>query len=226
MKTIGCPILVGLPDICADLLSFALRLRKIKDPGEPTVFRQTVEELFRSFDESAREARIPEADAALAKYALAASIDELVLNSSWPLKPEWADRPLQLQYFNDLAAGEELYNKLELLRRSQDPKKVDVLEVYYLCLALGFKGKYGDIDGVAALKALSEELSKEITNARAGGGQQLSPKAAERQEAPRLTKRFPLWVLAVGGVTILFILYTILFSVLSGETNLALEALK
>lgn len=225
MTTIGLPIMAGLADLCADLLSFALRLRRTKDPGNPESFRLGVEELFNAFDAEAREAGIAEVDAAMAKYALAALIDELVLNSSWPGKASWTDRPLQLQYFNDLSAGEEFFTRLESLRRAQDPKKIDVLEVYYLCLALGFRGKYGDLEGMVQLKTLTNDLAKGISKAREPGGPRLSPQGSQPHELPPIVRSIPVWVIAVGCGTIVFLIYTILFGILSRETNSVIEVL-
>ncbi|MBI4565365.1 MAG: DotU family type IV/VI secretion system protein [Planctomycetes bacterium] len=214
MKTIGHPVLVGLPDLCVDVLTFALQIRKMPDPGEYEAFRQQVEDLFASFDARAKEAGVSDEDAQMAKYALAAFLDEIVLNSNWFLKDAWAGTPLQMQYFNDFSAGEEFYHKLESLRNSDDPRKLDILEVYYLCLALGFKGRYSDLKGMERLKTLMDGVSKEIRKARVKGADGLAPAGLPPDPAAGVVKRFPVWIIAVACGAVLLILYTVFSSVL------------
>jgi type VI secretion system protein ImpK len=226
MKTIGHPVLAGLPDLCADILSFTLQLRHAEDPGDFEPFRLQVDELFRIFETRARQADITAANTELAKYALVALVDELVLNSSWPLKEEWAGRPLQLEYFNDFAAGEEFYNKLDSLRNPQDPQKLDVLEVYYLCLALGFQGKYGDLQGMEKLKVELEEIGKEIRQARKKGAQDLSPNWKPPDEMPQIVKTFPAWVIAVACGTVLLFVYIVLAWILGSAKDGVVESLR
>src|SRR6185436_5696870 len=124
----------SLPDLCGELLAFAMSLRRAADPGDAEALRQRIDEQFRALESKARQSDVPQEDVQQAKYAIAAFIDEMILTSNWALKDSWADRPLQLTYFNDFSAGEEFYNKIDTLRAA---KKNSVIEVYYLCLALG-----------------------------------------------------------------------------------------
>ncbi len=77
-------------------------------------------------------------DADLARFAVCAWIDEAVLSSSWNEKGTWQKEPLQLKYYQTLAAGEIFFEKLNALGVQNN----DAREVYYLCLAMGFMGRY------------------------------------------------------------------------------------
>ncbi len=169
MKTLGAPIILGLPDLCADIISYCLQLKRRQDPGDVEALRLQFDELFRTLEARARQADISEQDVTGAKYALVAYIDEMILGSEWQaVKEVWSGNPLQMSYFNDFAAGEEFFNKLEEYRKNLDnPKKVDVLEVYYTCMALGFKGMHADLQGIEKLKTLMEGIGKDIRRARA-----------------------------------------------------------
>ena len=228
MKSIGNPVIQGLPDLCADILSFTLQLRKSEDPGDPEALRRDVEELFRLLEERAREAEIPEANVSQAKYALAALVDELILTSNWQAKESWSGRPLQLEYFNDFAAGEEFYNKLETLRRVQDPGKLDVLEVYYLCLTLGFKGKYADIKGMETLRSLTKGIAAELLAARGrdpSSGGTLSPRWERPDELPHIVKSFPVWGIVAACIGALLLVYILFAAILSGVAEGVLQSL-
>jgi type VI secretion system protein ImpK len=222
LKTIGQPILAGLPDVSVDIISFALQLKATKDPGDPEAFRVKVDELFRIFDTRAAGADVSPPNAALAKYALAAFVDEIVLNSDWSLKESWSGKPLQLEYFNDFAAGEEFFNKLDGLRHTEDPKRVDVLEVYYLLLSLGFKGKYGGLEGLEKLRRLTDDIAKEIRRTR-GAGDLSGPASAAAAQAPRRVNDIPVWMVAVGCLGILLVLYMVLAWLLGGSASSALD---
>ncbi len=226
MKTLGSPIALGLPDLAADLLSFALGLRRTKDPGAMEPLRFKIDELFLTLDTRARQMDVPQEHVQQAKYALSALLDEIVLNSSWAIREAWSGKPLQLEYFNDFAAGEEFYNKLERLRGSEDPKKVDILEVYYLCLALGFKGKYSDLQGMEKLKVLLDGLSREIARVRTkGDGEGLSPRWAPPDALPAMVREFPAWIVAVGcggALLVVFLLLKALLAASAGSVSGAL----
>ena len=164
----------SLADLCGDLLAFALQLKRSSDPGDADAMRQKVDEQFRTLELKARQADVPAEDVTQAKYAIAAFIDEMILTSSWGLKDSWADKPLQLAYFNEFSAGEEFYNKVDTLRGA---KKMSVLEVYYLCLALGFRGKYVDLQGMEKKKVLMDAMLREMRGGAAAtpGAAALSP---------------------------------------------------
>ena len=219
METIGTPVLAGLPDICADLLTFIQSIRKAADPGEYDPFRSKAESLFTAMEQKAKDADVPGPLIEQAKYALVGFLDETILQSNWALRDVWAGNPLQLQYFNEFSAGEEFYNKIEGLRNTDDPKKLEVLEVYFLCLALGFKGKYADLKGMEKIKVLMEAIGKELRRARTKGVEGLSPAWEPKDQAAGAVKEFPVWMVVVGCSGVLLLLYFILSSVLNSVAD-------
>ena len=219
METIGTPVLSGLPDICADLLTFIQSIRKAADPGEYDPFRSKAEALFTSMEQRAKESDIPGPFIEQAKYALVGFLDETILQSNWALRDVWAGNPLQLQYFNEFSAGEEFYTKLDSLRNTDDPRKLEVLEVYFLCLALGFKGKYADLKGMEKIKVLMEAIAKELRRARTKGVEGLSPAWEPKDQAGGVVKEFPVWMVVVACGAFLLILYSILHWYLGGVAN-------
>jgi type VI secretion system protein ImpK len=221
MKTLDHPIILGLPDLCADLFSFCLHLQRTKDPGDPEALRLKIDEMFRSLEGRARQAEVPEPHVAQAKYAIVAFLDEMILTSDWAaVKEVWSGRPLQLEYFNDFAAGELFFEKLTTLRGVEDQKKLDVLEVYYTCLALGFKGMHGDLQGMEKLKMMIESIGREIRKGRSKSEDNLlSPGWKAPDGTPNLIKRFPVWVIAVICGALLFILFIVLRLLLNSTIN-------
>jgi len=72
------------------------------------------------------------------RFAICAWVDEAILSSAWNQKSFWLKDQLQRLYYNTTDAGEEFFDRLAAIGLHQR----EVREVYYLCLALGFIGKY------------------------------------------------------------------------------------
>src|SRR5262249_37362208 len=101
--------------------------------------RQSVDAMLRQIEQAGASRGYKEIQLLNTKFALAAFVDESVLGG--PMKEGWEKYPLQLEYFHEALAGTKFFDRLEsLLKRAET--EVDVVEVYYLCLLLGFKGKY------------------------------------------------------------------------------------
>lgn len=98
------------------------------------------------------------------KYVMTALIDEIILHSPWEGSIEWLGQPLQLYYFSEHLAGEGFFSRLELLRLEPN-NNCDLLEVYYVCLQLGFAGIYR-IKGREFLQGLQVGLYQQILAAR------------------------------------------------------------
>ncbi len=141
-------------------------------------------------------------------YALVALADEMALSLSESVRRFWMGNLLQLKYFNENVAGEGFFQRLEAMRR--DPRKVEVVEVYYLCLLFGFQGKYAIRGGEIELMNLIETLRVELSQAL-DIPDELSP-SAERPDDAVFKKRGRmgfLWV-SVGALMLAVSVYVAL----------------
>jgi len=201
----------SLSELAADIFVFALRFRHgpCDDPFD-ALHRGTLT-LFDAFEQRARAQRVDAGDVATAKYGLSALLDEVVLNSEWPGREQWADEPLQLRFFNNSVAGWGFFEKLEAIR-GQDRPNADLLELYHLCLVLGFKGKYG-VEGLERLQALVKVLDGELERAKPSGGQDISPHWKAPEERSAAAARLPRWLLVtcVAVLTITILVFGYLF---------------
>jgi type VI secretion system protein ImpK len=84
----------------------------------------------------------------LAKYALVSWIDEVLIDAPWSGSGWWYENPLEVEIFNTRVCNEQFYVKAQeaaaLVRK-------DALEVFYLCVVLGFRGLYRDPVAAVAL---------------------------------------------------------------------------
>ncbi len=107
-------------------------------------------------------------------FAVVAFLDSVVLHSNDPVRAEWERKTLQEELFGQTDAGVVFFEKLEHFRSRRDSKQLaDILEVYLLCLLLGFEGRYSG--GLRAeLDSIAERVRRRIDDIR-GRSSQLSP---------------------------------------------------
>jgi type VI secretion system protein ImpK len=127
-----------------EVLTVICRLRTDKPVGsDPEVFRERVKKWLSKAAREAAEAGYAEDTVTMAGYAVIAFLDEAVLNSSQPMFSEWPRRPLQEEIFGEFLGGEAFFENLEHLLNQGDSEELgDLIEVYLLCLSLGFQGRY------------------------------------------------------------------------------------
>lgn len=127
-----------------ELLTATVRLRANRQgPTDAESFRAHLKQLIAVADQEARQAGYAQGDIRYAIYAVVAFIDESVLNSAQPMFRDWPRRPLQDELFGGHVGGEAFFQYLQqLMMRDPSPDLADVLEVYLLCLLLGFQGRY------------------------------------------------------------------------------------
>jgi type VI secretion system protein ImpK len=215
----------SLGDLAAAVFAFAFQLKAGSDPGPAQGVKERILKLFGEFEQAARQAGYKDDGIQKAKYALVAFIDEMVLSSSFEMKNEWAGSPLQLELFNDFAAGEEFYNKLKEVRAGQDADVREVASVYFLALTHGFKGMYIDLRGMEERKNLMDALSAELKQGATGNSRQLSPGWAAPDELPKLVRSAPVWLTPVVCGVALILLVLVLAVVANWMADSAINSL-
>ena len=83
-----------------------------------------------------------------AKYALVSWIDEMLIEAPWEGREWWKENALEVEVFNTRLRNEQFYVKAR--EASALPRK-DALEVFYVCVVLGFRGLYRNPAAAAAL---------------------------------------------------------------------------
>ena len=121
-----------------------VRLRANRQAAaDASVFREHIKHLLSAAHEEARRAGYAAEDVKLAIYALVVFLDESVLDSQHPAFVGWPRKPLQEEVFGGHTGGEQFFESLRALLARQDSEDLaDVLEVYQLCLLLGFQGRH------------------------------------------------------------------------------------
>ena len=196
----------SLQELLEDGIYLLFLLRNGNPPNSLAEFNKRVDQFLGQFEANSRNLGKPAAAISEAKYAFCALMDEIVLSSNFPIREDWERAPLQLRLFGEHLAGERFFDKLETLRL--DPvANLEVLEVFYTCLLLGFQGKYL-LEGSEKLNYLIGRLGQEITHAR-GGRADFAPNWKLPQRLQQYVRNeLPLWLffalLAVVATALFF----------------------
>jgi type VI secretion system protein ImpK len=200
-----------LTELATEIFLFALGMRERARLAQFGSVNQGALKLFDEFESRAKAARVDPDDITAVKFALAAFVDEIVLSAEWPGTDQWAEDPLQLHYFGTYLAGEGFFEKLDALK-SQVKTRSEALGIYYQCLLLGFKGKYG-VAGGEKLDPLKKIIQHELERQQAQDLNDLSPHwQATDKPLPR-TDKLPRWFLyaCVVVVAACVLLYAVFF---------------
>ncbi|CAN5668783.1 type IVB secretion system protein IcmH/DotU [soil metagenome] len=203
----------------------AIRLRGNRQVvANADAFRAHIKQLLATADREARQAGYEGEYVKLAVYAFVAFLDESVLNSNQPAFAAWPRQPLQEEIFGDHTAGETFFLHLrELLSRQDSEELADVLEVFQLCLLLGFRGRYG-VGDQSGIEGLTAAVQEKIVRIR-GGQPPLSPMWALPPQETVAVAHDP-WVprlavataAAIALAVVLFVVFRLLLD--SGITEL------
>ena len=197
-----------LVQAASPLLLLAGQLRgTLSAPDVPGLRRHALDEI-RRFEERARAAGIAHEVVLSARYALCAGLDEAVLSTPWGAHSEWAQQTLLVALHREAWGGEKFFEMLD--RISSDPARhIDLMELQYLCIALGFAGKYQVQDrGHSRLAEVQQDLYRKIRNHRGTPQPDLSLrwKGVEDRRNP-LIRYVPWWVVGAASLALLTLTY-------------------
>jgi len=152
-------------------------------------------------------------DVRLATFAVVAFLDESILNSNNPLFTDWPRMPLQEELFGVHQAGEMFFNCIDrLMARDDSPQTADVLEIYALCLWLGYRGRYS-MSGQEAARSVAITATERLNHLR-GPMRPLAPNWAPPKDAVQEKSSDP-WVKALLIATLAALVITMGFFAVS-----------
>src|SRR5882672_5021574 len=158
-----------------EALTAIVRLRANRQTvSDAESFRHHMREALRTAASDAQRSGYEMADIKLAAFATVALLDESILNSRNPLFADWPRKPLQEELFGTHMAGEVFFQNLQkLLGQTDSQELADLLEVYYLCVLLGFGGRYS-MGNKGDLRSIMDAVGEKIRRVR-GYSAELSP---------------------------------------------------
>lgn len=194
-----------------NILTSVVRIQSGRQPlTEMEVFRKRIKAALTEVEREAGAAGYRSAEIKEAEFAVVAFLDETILSSRDPAADDWRKRPLNTELFGQAVAGDVFFERLlEIERRPDSPRLADVLEVYLLCLLLGFEGRFAPPLRGEAFRIM-DRIRHRVETIR-GSDYSLSPPMEFAAKAPAVAKATGMWRWWVGGTiaatALLFLLY-------------------
>lgn len=191
------------------LIAVAIRLRTtMKHDNVPDLHKRLTEEI-QAFDRNARNVANPPEAAITARYLLCTFVDEIVLNTPWGSASGWSQHSLLSLFHKETSGGEKCFDVLQGLLEMPG-RHLDLLELYYLCLSLGFQGKYRLVQrGHEQLELIRDNLYRTIEQHRPPMERDLSPHWEGSVSKEKSMIHFiPMWVIFCVFLAILITSYS------------------
>jgi type VI secretion system protein ImpK len=153
--------------VAARLLTLCAAVQAERQVADPQGLLRTATAEARAFEKSLNELGLSAEDNARARYAVLATLDDIVQNLPGGSTSDWARQSLVVQSFGQAFGGEQFWTILDnMLARPAAYR--DLLELYQACLAVGFQGRYRTLpDAQAQLTAKMNAIFSGLGDIRA-----------------------------------------------------------
>jgi type VI secretion system protein ImpK len=201
-------------ELVAYMVYFQKTIHTKQPPYEKV--KSEINRLLRQSEDCLKKGIFTQEDYDKARFAMCAWVDEAILGSDWDKKNQWQREQLQRIYYNTADAGEEFFENLNTLGLHQR----EVREVYYLCLALGFTGRYCNEGDEYLLDQLKTSNLKLLTGSSLGVPSlertELFPEAFPVETAePGIKKSGSVFsvlsILCIAGPVVLFVILLLIY---------------
>jgi type VI secretion system protein ImpK len=216
-------VLTGLNPLnaaAANLFALVSRIRNRAQHPDPAALRRSVVAEVRAFESRALQAQLDPRNVNVARYAICATLDDVVLNTPWGSSSVWAQQSMVGTFHRETVGGDRFYDLLA--RLEQDPaSNLMLLEFLYTCLSLGFEGRLRVEQGGAEKHlAIRAALARVIRAQRGEAEHDLSPHwpGLDRPHK-RLSAWKPVWIAAMVTAALLGSGFVGLSQALSRDTQ-------
>ncbi|KJH85148.1 type IVB secretion system protein IcmH/DotU [Pseudomonas sp. KSR10] len=192
----------------SSLLSEVVRLKHSYEGEDLHALNQRLSGELKLFEHRALHDGAESSQVMAARYVLCTAIDEAVVTTPWGNESEWSQMSLLSSFHNETFGGEKFFQLLERLSRNP-VKHLPMLELMYLCLSLGFEGKYRVMPrGMVELEAVRDSLYRQIRQLRGDVPREVSPHwQGLRDTRRRLVRIVPWWLVTLFTLICLVTLY-------------------
>lgn len=201
------------------LLALLTKLNSSYSQSDPMGLKNRIIREIEQFQISAQVEGIDPQTITSARYVLCTVLDEAVLNTPWGNDSGWTQNSLLNIFHKEVKGGETSFRLLKSL--AQNPgKNKNLLELFYVCLALGFEGEYRLIEGGRnKLTSIKDWLYQILQKERQAADQVLSPhwQGVTDRRNP-LLQMVPVWVFGAVATALLAIIFSVfLFKLNTGS---------
>lgn len=193
----------------ATLIAVFEKTRNTVNHADVAGLHQSLSREIREFQARLQNLDVKPEIAISARYVVCSALDEIVLNTPWGAESHWPQKTLLSVFHNETSGGEKFFKILDHLRQSPS-ENLDMLELMYILISLGFEGRYRFADrGRDALEQVRDELFSIIRSYRGEYERALSPNWQGLGKSKNsLTDYLPMWVVASVVAALLVVSYS------------------
>lgn len=230
----------GLPDVISGgnplvaaantLLNLIPQIRAMVSNQDPHGLQQLLLENIRTFERRAADSGVSMETIIGARYCLCTVVDEAAAQTPWGGSGVWPKYSLLVALHNETWGGEKFFQLLSKLVQTPH-QHIDLIELMYFALMLGFEGRYRVIEnGASQLETLKARLLQliESTRGERSGALSLRWRGVEKAAVPPWTM-VPLWVATALALLIgfgVFVWYSYRLASQSDEVFAAVNAVR
>lgn len=174
-----------LVDAAAYLFSVMGKLKQLKTYRHFSKLQKELIVEINQFQEAAKSLSYSSEYILVTRYALCATFDDIISNTSWGAQGKWDSFNLLAVFNQDVASNDRFFVILERLIKDPD-LYIDLMEFMYICLSLGFKGNYRATEyGSSQLEHITNNLYKRIRAYQGDFTKTLSPYPIRPHHLPK-----------------------------------------
>ncbi len=213
----------GLNPILAEangILSMVGQIRSTASHSDVLFLKETLAQKLRDYENRLRQHNVELETIDTARYCLCCSIDEAVLNTHWGSQSTWSHDSLLSSFYSSSQGGEAFFKHLDNAL-SQPESQLDLLELMYVCLSLGFVGQYRlEKNGLENHRRLRKQIMSILKSYGRGTAKEMSVNIDKRTlSGSQMSERAPLWVVCSVTLAILVCVFMYLSYDLNSASN-------
>lgn len=198
-----------LEKAASGLLALLTQINGSQNQSDPESLKNKIIHEIKQFESLAEAEDVDSQTISSARYVMCTVLDEAVLSTPWGSNSDWAQHSLLSIFHKEVSGGERFFHLLKSLAQNAG-KNRGLLEVMYLCLALGFEGRYRIVEGGKnKLSNIKEWLYQILQQERGTVENVLSLhwEGVTDQRNP-LARFVPLWVFGAVAVGLLALMFS------------------
>ncbi len=215
-----------LADAASTLFTAIGKLKQIKSCKQWVKLQNELVQTVLLFQETITKLGYQPEYIVVCRYLMCATIDDIISNTPWGSQGQWEPYALLTTLNQDAAREDKFFTILE--RAVQEPEHyIDLMELMYICLSLGYKGQYRASDhNQFQLEQMTHSLYKHIRAYRGGFSKSLSPvplKTPRTSLKSPLRPAMPTWMILFISICFVMVLFISLGYLMEMTTNEAFK---
>lgn len=212
-----------LVEAATPLFSRVSQMRYFQSTLSTSELLQKLQKEVEIFEEVAEEKGFRYETITAARYCLCTLLDESAAKNGWA-NQEWSAHSLLVTFHNETWGGEQFFQLLDRIK-SEPYKNINLIELMYYCLVLGYMGKYQVLNnGKLTIEQLKKDLEKIIKQYRNHSiNDILIQDDGNKTALANERRKVPLWVVLVGALAATLMLYAF-FNLNLGQQTSAINS--